>query len=292
MSELSQKRKGVYCMIFSAFSFSLMNLCVKLAGNIPAIEKSFFRNLVAVLVAFIMLKRSGGGFHVEKKNLPVLVLRSVLGTIGIFANFYAISHLVLPDATMLNKLSPFCTLLFSFLFLGEELVPLQVISIIVAFVGSAFIIKPSFDLTATMPALIGAVGGICAGGAYTCVRCLGKRGERGPMIVFFFSVFSCLAAVPFIIADFQPITLTQFLILMGAGAGAAGGQFGITAAYKYAPAGEISIYDYSTVFFAAIWGFLAFGEVPDALSILGYGLIFGMSLLMFIYNGKRTAVQK
>jgi drug/metabolite transporter (DMT)-like permease len=291
MSEMSQKRKGVFCMIFSAFSFSIMNLCVKLAGDLPAIEKSFFRNLVAVLVAFIMLKKSGGGFHVKKGNLPVLILRSVLGTIGIFANFYAISHLVLPDATMLNKLSPFCTLLFSFLFLGEELIPLQVAGIVIAFIGSAFIIKPSFDLTATMPALIGAIGGICAGGAYTCVRCLGKRGERGPMIVFFFSVFSCLAAVPFMIADFHPITLSQFLILMGAGAGAAGGQFGITAAYRYAPAGEISIYDYSTVFFAAIWGFLAFGEVPDGLSIVGYIMIFAMSLLMFLYNGRRAQAQ-
>lgn len=86
MSEMSQKRKGVFCMIFSAFSFSIMNLCVKLAGDLPAIEKSFFRNLVAVLVAFIMLKKSGGGFHVKKGNLPVLILRSVLGTIGIFAN--------------------------------------------------------------------------------------------------------------------------------------------------------------------------------------------------------------
>ena len=93
------------------------------------------------------------------------------------------------------------------------------------------------------------------------------------------------------IADFHPITLSQFLILMGAGAGAAGGQFGITAAYRYAPAGEISIYDYSTVFFAAIWGFLAFGEVPDGLSIVGYIMIFAMSLLMFLYNGRRAQAQ-
>ena len=74
--------------------------------------------------------------------------------------------------------------------------------------------------------------------------------------------------------------------LLGAGAGAAGGQFGITAAYTYAPAREVSIYDYSLVFFAAIWSFVFFGELPDLVSIAGYIIILAMSLLMFFINNK------
>ena len=87
---------------------------------------------------------------------------------------------------------------------------------------------------------------------------------------------------------FEPMTLQQFLILIGAGAGAAVGQFGITAAYKNAPAREISIYDYTLVIFAAIWSFIFFGELPDWISILGYVLIFGMSALMFLYNNRHA----
>ena len=128
--------------------------------------------------------------------------------------------------------------------------------------------------------------------AYTCVRYLGIKGEKGPFIVFFFSAFSCLAALPYMIFFFEPMTLQQFLILIGAGAGAAVGQFGITAAYKYAPAREISIYDYTLVIFAAIWSFLFFGELPDWLSILGYVLIFGMSALMFLYNNRHAESAK
>mgnify|MGYP002227891355 FL=1 len=90
----------------------------------------------------------------------------------------------------------------------------------------------------------------------------------------------------------EPMTLQQFLILIGAGAGAAVGQFGITAAYKYAPAREISIYDYTLVIFAAIWSFLFFGELPDWISILGYVLIFGMSALMFLYNNRHAESAK
>lgn len=285
------RHKAVLCILFSAFSFSIMNLCVKLAGDLPPIEKSFFRNVVAAIIALIILLRSGSGFSFDKKNLPWLIMRAGLGTIGIFCNFYALSNMVLSDASMLNKLSPFFTLLFSYLFIKEKLSPLQVFSIAAAFFGSLLIIKPSFDFAAVFPAFCGAVGGICAGGAYTCVRYLGIRGERGSFIVFFFSAFSCLAALPYMLFFYEPMSLQQFLILLGAGAGAAGGQFGITAAYKYAPAREISIYDYSLVFFAAIWGMLFFGELPDLLSIAGYLIIFGMSVLMFFYNNRHSDQQ-
>lgn len=290
---MNSKNKAIICILISAFSFSLMNLCVKLAGDLPAIEKSFFRNIVAAVIAFILLCRSNTGFSFKRENLSFLILRAVLGTIGIFCNFYALSHMVLSDASMLNKLSPFFTLIFSYLFLKEKLTPFQGISIVIAFIGSMFIIKPTFNWTETMPALCGLIGGISAGGAYTCVRYLGIKGEKGPFIVFFFSAFSCLAALPYMLFFYEPMTLQQLMILLCAGIGAAGGQFGITAAYKYAAAKEISIYDYTTVIFAAIWSSMFFGELPDWLSIIGYILIFGMSALMFIYNNRqiKTEVQ-
>jgi drug/metabolite transporter (DMT)-like permease len=288
---MSSKNKAIICILISAFSFSIMNLCVKMSGDLPSIEKSFFRNIVAAIIAFILLKKSKTGFSFKKENLPQLILRSALGTIGIFCNFYALSHMVLSDASMLNKLSPFFTLIFSYLFLKEKLSPFQCVSIVIAFIGSLFIIKPTFDLTAVFPALCGLIGVICAGGAYTCVRYLGLKGEKGPFIVFFFSTFSCLAALPYLIFFFEPMTVRQFLILIGAGLGAAGGQFGITAAYKYAPAREISIYDYTLVIFAAIWSAIFFGELPDGLSILGYLMIFGMSALMFVYNNRQQKIE-
>jgi len=284
---MTQKQKAVVCILFSAFSFSLMNLCVRLSGDIPAIEKSFFRNLIAAIIAFFILIKSGERFSFKKENLPFLLLRSLLGTLGIFCNFYAVSNMVLSDASMLNKLSPFFTLLFSYLFLKEKLTAFQLTAIVAAFGGALLIIKPGFAFASVLPAVIAACGGLCAGAAYTCVRYLGLRGERGPFIVFFFSTFSCLAALPYLIFFFHPLTAQQFLILIGAGIAAAGGQFGITAAYKYAPAREVSIYDYSMILFAALWGFLFFSEMPDALSVLGYVIIFATSIGMYYYNKHR-----
>ena len=73
-------------------------------------------------------------------------------------------------------------------------------------------------------------------------------------------------------------------MLLLAGLAAAGGQFAITAAYSYAPAREISVYDYSQIIFSAALGFIAFGQIPDYLSFAGYIVICGMAVVMFFYN--------
>lgn len=289
---MKSKNKAIIYITLSALGFATMSMFVKLAGDIPSIEKSFFRNLVAFFCAWFLLQKSGYGFQFEKKNLPYLVLRSTLGTIGIFCNFYAVDHLVLSDANMLNKLSPFFVIIFSYLFLKEKIAPFQAGAILIAFIGSLFIIKPTFSIVSLFPSAIGLLGGLTAGAAYTCVRYLGTRGERGPVIVMFFSGFSCLVTIPYLIFAYEPIHLQQLLCLLGAGVAAACGQFGVTAAYANAPAKEISIFDYSQILFSALYSIFLFGDIPDRYSILGYVIICGMSVLNFLYNNGKLGFQK
>lgn len=135
-----------------------------------------------------------------------------------------------------------------------------------------------------VPALAGVIGALGAGVAYTAVRYLTLHGERGTFIVFFFSAFSCLSMLPFLLFDFHPMSLEQLGFLLLAGLAAAGGQFSVTAAYSFAPAREISVFDYTQVIFAALMGFFLFGQVPDLLSFAGYVVICGVSVVMFLYN--------
>ena len=102
----------------------------------------------------------------------------------------------------------------------------------------------------------------------------------------FFSAFSCIVTLPYLIVDYSPMTIAQLVILICAGIAAAGGQFSITAAYSYAPAREISVFDYTQIIFAALMGFIAFGDIPDKFSIIGYVIICSVSVAMFLYNRK------
>ena len=148
-----QRYKGILYIICSAFCFALMNMFVRAAGDLPSIQKSFFRNLVAFIFAVIILKKNDIAFRCKRENLKYLLIRSICGTLGILCNYYAVDHLVLSDASMLNKMSPFFVIIFSFLLLKEKMSPAQALAVAGAFIGSLFVIKPTFTNMALVPSL-------------------------------------------------------------------------------------------------------------------------------------------
>lgn len=294
MQKISETSKGVFFIILSAFFFALMAAFVRLAGDIYFIQKTFFRNSVAFLIALASLlkdarKNGWRSLSIPKGALTFLFLRSIAGSVGIFGNFYAVDHLVLSDAAILNKMSPFATILFSFILLKEKIKPVPLIAVVCAFLGSLFVIKPTFDFSKMLPTLAGFVGGLGAGFAYACVRKLGILKCNGKIIILFFSAFSTLLSVPYMIFSFNPMTIQQWIFLILSGVCAAGGQFSITAAYFHAPASKISIYDYSQIIFSTLLGFFLFGQLPDIYSFVGYAVIILMALVNFIYNARQSS---
>ena len=285
-SNISNKSKGILCILFAAFGFSLMSFFVRISGDIPTMEKAFFRNAVAIIASLILLIRSGEKIRIKKGCMGDIFLRCVFGTSGLIANFYAIDKLNIADANMLNKLSPFFAILISIPILKEKPKKIDILAVIAAFLGAMLIVRPTGSNMQLVPALIGLYGGFGAGAAYVFVRKLGKKGERTPIIVLCFSIFSTAVAIPFIAVNYVPLKPMQLICLVMAGLSATIGQFGITSAYKYAPAKEISVFDYTQVIFAAILGTLFLGELPQAMSFIGYVIIIGVAVLRWRYNLK------
>ena len=285
---MSNQVKGIFCILSAAFFFSLMTVFVRLAGDLPTMQKALFRNGVALIVSVVILLRSKEKFTATKSTVRDLLLRAAFGTIGLTCNFYAIDHMNISDANMLNKLSPFFAILMSIFILKEKAKKMDWIVVVIAFAGAMFVVKPGFSMAA-VPGIIGFIGGFGAGVAYTFVRKLGMQGVKGPVIVFFFSAFSTLVCLPFAIVQYQPMSWKQFLFLFLAGIVATGGQLSITAAYTFAPAKDISVYDYTQVIFAAIFGFFIFTQKPDVLSVIGYIVIIGVAVFKFLYEKKKAA---
>lgn len=293
---MSDKAKGIACIVASAFGFAIMATCVRLCDDygaaISSFQKSFFRNVVALGLALAVFLRGSVPTHAgsvpTQKRGPVptkawllLVLRSALGTVGIFANFYALSRITIAEGQTLNKTAPFFTVVFAALFLKEHAGWKSFYPLLVALVGVLLIAKPGFAGEAAFPLAVGLLGGISAGAAYTALRALGKTGAmKSSFIILFFSAFSCLAAVPFMLHGFVPMTAAQVAILFGAGGGAALGQFGVTLAYRSAAPRDIAVYDYTNILFTAAFGFALFGQVPDGWSLVGFALIVFAALKM------------
>ena len=186
----TEKKQGIFFIISAGFFFALMTLFIRISGDLPTMQKTFFRNAVAAIVAVAMLAKSKEGFRIKKGSYGDLFWRSICGTLGMVCNFYAVDHMGLADANILNKLSPFFAILMSIMILKENANIVEWISVAVAFIGAVFVVKPAMNMQFVV-AMIGVLGGLGAGMAYTFVRKLGKKGERGPVIVMFFSLFSC-----------------------------------------------------------------------------------------------------
>lgn len=172
---IKDKYKGILFIIMAGFFFSLMTFFVRLSGDLPTMQKAFFRNAVAAVVAIAMLMRTEEKFKIKKSSWPGIAARSICGTTGLICNFYAIDKLNIADANILNKLSPFFAIIASYFVLKERANRVEWASVVLAFAGALFVVKPSFHMD-FLYAMVGVAGGLGAGIAYTYVRKLGKQG--------------------------------------------------------------------------------------------------------------------
>lgn len=281
---MKDNQKAIVYILISALAFTLMSTVVKLAKDIPTYEKVFFRNIINLIIAVNILKRDKISFWGEKKNRKYLVIRGVLGLLGVVCNFYAVTQMNLSDASMLFNLTPFFVTLFAIFFLGERIMKVEYISLVSAFIAVMLVIKPQFNM-GIIGGVVGIVGAACAGGAYTLVSHINKK-ENPVTIVFYFTFVSVILMTPFMIFNFVKPNMIELLLLILVGIFASVGQFMVTLAYKYGKPSEVAIYNYTSIVFAIAIGFAIWGEVPDKWSILGSIILIGTGINLYIQKRK------
>ncbi len=273
-------RKAVVYMIISSFSFAIMQLMLKLAGDIPYFEKVFFRNLVGLVFAFYLIKKKNVSLLGSKRNFKALFFRGLCGTLGMVLYVYSVNLLPMADASMFNRISPFFVMIFAAVLLKEKIDRIKVISLLGAFSGILLIIRPDLSLD-MIPTLCGLLSAVFAGMAYTLVRYL--KGKEDPLtVIFFFSLFSTSTMFLPTIITFTMLDAIQWMYLLGIGLFALGGQYFLTLAYQYAPAGEISIYSYSMVIFSVLLGIVIFNEIPNVLVVVGMIFVILSAMLLYL----------
>ena len=247
---MNSKFKGIIFMILASAAFATMNLLSKLAVGVNSYQKTFLTNVVATLIVCFIIASKKGSFFGKKESRKYLLVRGVAGTLSILTNYYALDKMFLSDATILTKLAPFFTIIFSYLLISEKITKKQFTLLIVAFAGSLFVIKPQFS-TAIIPSLIGVASAAFAGIAYTMIRVIGNKEDFWTIILSFTSI-ATIVMLPSMFMNTDNLTLQNILLLVGAGIAFTLGQVALTIAYKNAPASEISMYDYIGLIIAAI----------------------------------------
>ncbi len=276
---MTLKNKSVILMLFSAFTFSSMQIIVKLLPQIPLMEKVFFRNFISLLIAYFIIKKNRLSFFGAKENRKYLFYRYLFGFTGLILFFYATTQMLAADAAILNKLSPVFVIILAHYFHKEKINKTKLIVSAVSVIGALLVIKPKFD-SSVIPAAAGFISAILSGAAYLFIGMTEK--ESVYTTVFYFSFFSSLSCVPFFFFDFVTPEINELILLALLGIFAALGQIALTFAYTVCPASDISIYDYSNIIFSSMLGFLFLKEIPDLLSVAGGVLILSASVYLYI----------
>lgn len=273
----SNIKQGALFAIASGACFATMGALIKGAYSELSTEMVvFLRNLFG-LIALIpwlirirlpSLKTTRFGGH---------MLRAGFGLTAMYCFFYAINHMPLANAVLLNYSAPIFAPVIAYYWLKEDFSVWTYPAVGIGFVGIMFILHPtvSFLTTAT---LVGMAAGIFAATAMVSIRRMANT-EPATRIVFFFTLFSVLfSAIPLTWAWEMP-SFKSLLIMMLAGTFATFGQLSLTRAYALAPAAQIGSLIYSAVVFSAIWGWLIWDENLDRYFFFGTLLVASGSFL-------------
>lgn len=276
-------RPGVRAMALSALAFSAMTALVKLVGTrLPSQEIVLARALVALALSWALLRRAGVPPLGTRRGL--LLLRGVLGFAGLSCVFYAVTRLPLAEATVIQYLHPVFTALLAAVFLRERVGAGLAVAVATSLAGVVLVARPAslfgLDARGFEPlALAAAFGGAFASAcAYVVVRRLARE-EHPLVIVLYFPLVTVPAALPFVVRDFVLPRGLEWAGLLGVGVLAQVGQVALTRGMQHEPAGRATALSYLQVPFAALFGLLLFGNVPDAPAVLGAALVLLGSLL-------------
>lgn len=263
-------------MVAGALAFSVMSALVKAGGaTLPTMELVLGRSVVMLVLVWATLRARGVPLWGGERRL--LVLRGLLGFVALTCFYYAVVHLPLADATVIQYTNPVWTALIAAVLLGEHLRPLEVVLSVLSLLGVVLVARPTFlfggasmglDPLAVAVALAGAV---FSAAAYVTVRRL--RGEEAMVIVLYFALISSLAAAPFVAPVWVTPDARGWGLLLAIGVSTYLGQIFMTWGLQREPAGRAMAVGYLQIVFAGVWGFLFFSETPDAWGVAGAALV-------------------
>ncbi len=264
-------------MLVGTLFFSAMSVFAKLASErLPTMELVLARVVVTLVMSWWVISKLDISPWGNNKRL--LLARGFAGFMGLSCYFYAIAHLPLADATVIQFCNPMLAALIAVFALKERLRGWDVVATIFSMAGVVLVAQPTFLFARGVPldpvaVVIGVVGAIFSAIAYVVIRRLGAT-EHHMVVVFYFPLVTGPASMPLLALEGLVLPEgIEWLLLLGIGVAAQLGQIEITKGFKLETAGRASSVTYLQIVLAYTWGVLLFGEYPNAISILGALLV-------------------
>lgn len=294
--------KGIVYKVAATLCSTLMLVCVRgLDGRLPTGEVVFFRSLVALLPLLVWLGLQGNILALTRThNIPGHLGRSISGTCGMYFNYMALAFLPLADTTALSYAAPLFTVILAAVLLKERVRPLRWLAIGVGFGGVlvmllphlSFAARPASASTVVPAAALGAafalIAAFSSAASTVQIRYLNGREQPGA-IVLWFSVLTTLVGLSTAVFGWVWPHGREWLLLVGVGAFGGTAQIFVTLALRQAHASLLAPFEYSTLVWASLVGFVLLAQVPTLTTLAGGAIVAAAGLFTVWYErqGKR-----
>lgn len=271
---------GMLAALAAFFMFTIMNVLAKLlAERHSVIEIAFYRNLIAIIPFLLLIFAMGRRDYLRIKKKPGLVfLRGLLGTLSLVGTFAAFSLMPMADTTILLFTSSLYIPVLGVVLLNEHVGIFRWAAVIIGFAGVLFMVRPSGQIyllgisIALSVALLQAFMQIL-------LRYLGKHEKPEAITFYFFLVSLVVTAIPMPFIFVQP-TLAELPLILGVGLSGAAAQILLATAFSNAPASIVTVFNYSGIVWATLFGWMIWRDWPLPEVFVGAAIVIGSNLLI------------
>ena len=271
---------GMGAALGAFLMFTVMNVFAKLLSEQHSVvEIAFYRNLVATLpFLFVIFGLGRREILVIRHKSGLIITRAVLGTVSLVGTFAAFSMLPMADATVLLFASTLFIPILGVLILSERVGPWRWAAVIIGFGGVLIMARPSGQLYALGIAI--ALGTAFLQALMQIVlRYLGRHESPETITFYFFLIGTIVTAVPLPFIAVRP-TLTEIPMLLGIGLSGALAQWLFSIAFRHAPATIVSIFNYSGIVWATLFGWLIWNDWPLPVVFAGATIVIASNILI------------
>ncbi|WP_271895142.1 DMT family transporter [Candidatus Phyllobacterium onerii] len=275
----SAARSGVLLMLLGMLMFSLNDVMGKwLVSTYSVGQVVFIRSIAALIVLAPFLWFNGPAKIVQVERPWLQVVRVVLSTAEVFAFYFAVVYLPLADVMTYWLAAPIYVAAISPFVLKEPVGWRRWTAIIVGFVGVVIALEPSSQAL-TPQAIISILGSMF----FAFMLLLGRslRGTPDTTLVFWQIVGAGLAGLVAVSFEWTPVSLRDLVLLALLGVVAMLAHVLVNRALKVADAATVAPLQYTMLFWAIVFGWLVFGDVPRVSMLVGSGFIIVSGLFIF-----------
>ena len=280
-------RRGILWMIVATMMFVNVDAIAKhLAVTYPVVEVVWARYFFHLLFLLNFLGRRIPTV-LRTRRLALQLGRSALLGTATFLMTSGLRFIPLADAITLLFLVPLMVTVLSGRFLGERVGLRRWISVAVGFLGALVIIRPGTGMM-QMAALFPIGAAVAATFYQISTRILARTDPAITTIVYtaVLAAFVLSAIVPFVWVTPTPI---DFLMMVASGVFGGLGHFLLIKAFTAAPAATVSPFTYTTLIWSVAYGFVFFGDLPDAWTWVGAAIIVGSGIYALHFDKRRGA---